>query len=111
MDMGDVGMTIITITALCCSFYTDIESYRNEKEDEANLTFWKWLRRNPVSPMAVVYILFFLVSYPIGIMLDDKSVAIGKVSFGVLQLVVFVIMGILTLYLELTKDKKRPKQI
>ena len=106
MIVGFIGLAMIATIAMCFNCYIEVNRYREEKEDDVSLTFKRYLRRNPMSPMLVVYFLFLLISFPICIILENRGININNVGFGILQIAVFLFVVFFTLYLELTKDNK-----
>lgn len=99
--MGIIG-TMATIV-MCVNIYMAIQHFRDEKEDDAELTFRKYLRRYPRTPVSVGYYLFLIISYPVYVWLENKGVAITESAFIIFQLVVFVLVVVLTRHLEKTR--------
>lgn len=99
--MGIIG-TMAAIV-MCVNIYMAIRHFREEKEDDASLTFGKYLRRYPRTPVSVGYYLFLIISYPVYVWLENKGVAITESAFIIFQLVVFALVVVLTRHLEKTK--------
>lgn len=99
--MGIIGTMAMIV--MCVNIYMAIQHFRDEKEDDAELTFRKYLRRYPRTPVSVGYYLFLIISYPVYVWLENKGVAITESAFIIFQLVVFVLVVVLTRHLEKTR--------
>ncbi len=101
MGMGIIGTMAMIV--MCVNIYMTIRHFRDEKEEDANLTFRMFLRRYPRTPVSVGYCLFLIISYPVYVWLENKGVTITESAFIIFQLVVFALVEVLIRHLEKTK--------
>ena len=104
MSMGIIGTMALIV--MCVNVYMSIRHFRDEKKNDAGLTFRRYIRRYPRTPVSVGYYLFLVISYPVYVMLENKGVGINESAFIIFQLIVFALVVVLTRHLEKTKDDK-----
>lgn len=102
--MGIIGTMAMII--MCITICLNVRIFREEKEEDKELTVGRYLRRHPRTPISFAFYLFLLVSGHVFTMLEDKGVTLNEVALGICYVVVFILVEIWTRHLEKTKENK-----